>query len=373
MPSLASFFQYVKFDPDILGVPGYFIDQRTQINTVQSSDGDFDTTAQAWTSRIETTYDYPTWTLGGGAYAAYSLLCNTANNINALIPEVCGIESFMFALESKSKARMYGFEAALLKNAPCVTENDMIGIDSYITSDVDPATALTGAGFRSFSADWPGGVYFGVRQHTGFWACGTRGWKYGFKYDDIDGTPLFSVDELGNVNAYGSFAAYDTVFVNYDCVADDEPAIIYFNSNFHELRWEPANSRFEISSHLYSLGNLEAAAEFYVNFDYTAGDEDASIFFNGVNECFKFDFGNDRFELTKGLYLAAGSLEIGADCALSRRAANIFNTPDRLEIDSLGVNNSVNATTPGDCQKKIEVFDCSGNSLGYIAVYDAIS
>lgn len=39
----------------------------------------------------------------------------------------------------------------------------------------------------------------------------------------------------------------------------------------------------------------------------------------------------------------------------------------------LGVGNSAAATTPGSVVKKIEIFDASGTSLGFIAVYDSIT
>lgn len=63
----------------------------------------------------------------------------------------------------------------------------------------------------------------------------------------------------------------------------------------------------------------------------------------------------------------------GLDCSLARRAATILQIPGRLELGSLGVANSAAATSPGNCQKKIEVFDDAGGSLGYLAVYDAIT
>lgn len=44
-----------------------------------------------------------------------------------------------------------------------------------------------------------------------------------------------------------------------------------------------------------------------------------------------------------------------------------------LITGSLGVGNSVSATTPGTVVKKIEVFDASGTSLGFIPVYNAIT
>ena len=42
-------------------------------------------------------------------------------------------------------------------------------------------------------------------------------------------------------------------------------------------------------------------------------------------------------------------------------------------VGNIGVGNSAAATTPGSVVKKIEIFDASGTSLGFIAVYDAIS
>lgn len=42
-------------------------------------------------------------------------------------------------------------------------------------------------------------------------------------------------------------------------------------------------------------------------------------------------------------------------------------------VNALGVNNAAAATTPGSVVKKIEIFDGSGASLGYLAVYSSIS
>ena len=41
--------------------------------------------------------------------------------------------------------------------------------------------------------------------------------------------------------------------------------------------------------------------------------------------------------------------------------------------DVLGVGNSASATTPGTVTKKMQVFDASGASLGYVPIYDAIT
>lgn len=63
------------------------------------------------------------------------------------------------------------------------------------------------------------------------------------------------------------------------------------------------------------------------------------------------------------------------------QADNVFHLTTGLTLDSgnvrvagnLGVGNSAAATTPGTVVKKIEIFDASGTSLGFIAVYDSIT
>lgn len=45
----------------------------------------------------------------------------------------------------------------------------------------------------------------------------------------------------------------------------------------------------------------------------------------------------------------------------------------QVRVASLGVANSTAATTPGTVTRKIEIFDASGASLGFVAVYDAIT
>lgn len=53
--------------------------------------------------------------------------------------------------------------------------------------------------------------------------------------------------------------------------------------------------------------------------------------------------------------------------------ATTLTTNVQTRMASLGVGNSASATTPGTVTKKIEVFDASGASLGFVAVYDAIT
>lgn len=62
------------------------------------------------------------------------------------------------------------------------------------------------------------------------------------------------------------------------------------------------------------------------------------------------------------------------DVNLYRSAANLLKTDDKFVASSgIGVGNSAAATTPGTVTRKIEVFDASGASLGFIPVYDAIT
>lgn len=64
-----------------------------------------------------------------------------------------------------------------------------------------------------------------------------------------------------------------------------------------------------------------------------------------------------------------------ADTNLYRSAANTLKTDDKLiTAVGLGVGNSAAAVTAvGSLTRKIEVFDASGASLGYVPVYDAIT
>lgn len=63
-----------------------------------------------------------------------------------------------------------------------------------------------------------------------------------------------------------------------------------------------------------------------------------------------------------------------ADVNLYRSAANKLKSDDMvIAALGIGVGNSAAATTPGTVTKKIEVFDASGVSLGFVPVYDAIT
>lgn len=65
--------------------------------------------------------------------------------------------------------------------------------------------------------------------------------------------------------------------------------------------------------------------------------------------------------------LAAGTVKVKTGTPLTLDADKVLVTA------GLGVGNSAAATTPGAVVRKIEIFDAAGASLGFIAVYDAIT
>ncbi len=82
--------------------------------------------------------------------------------------------------------------------------------------------------------------------------------------------------------------------------------------------------------------------------------------------------GSDSVKILDGsrINLSTGD----ASAYLARSAANVINTPGKLTATTgLGVGNSAAGTTLGTVVKKMEVFDASGASLGFIAIYDAIT
>jgi hypothetical protein len=81
-----------------------------------------------------------------------------------------------------------------------------------------------------------------------------------------------------------------------------------------------------------------------------------------------------------------GELGIGSDTNLYRVSANNLATDDALTVGgtiftyadmrvsgNLGVGNAAAATTPGAVVSKVEIFDASGSSLGFLPVYNTIT
>lgn len=74
-----------------------------------------------------------------------------------------------------------------------------------------------------------------------------------------------------------------------------------------------------------------------------------------------------------------GLMEIGPgsgarDTNLYRAGANLLKTDDKfVAAGGIGVGNSTAASTPGTIVRRVEIFDASGASLGFIPVYDQIT
>ncbi len=80
------------------------------------------------------------------------------------------------------------------------------------------------------------------------------------------------------------------------------------------------------------------------------------------------------FRVTSTGTIALGSGTGAPDVNLYRSAADVLKTDDKLiTVVGLGVGNSEAATTPGTVTRKMEVFDASGTSLGFVPIYDAIT
>lgn len=172
-----------------LSIRQFTANERIRIEKTSDGSDDFDSTSQGWLLRVDSTWDYSTWSLG--SKSCYSILANVSNYINDTTPEIAGIESFIGCTAATSKAGVYGFETSLLKTAPCVTANTFIGIDSGLNSSVDPGSnPIHGCGYRAISQG--SGA---VKQHTAYYVEGTAGWSYGFLFYHTDGaTVVASID-----------------------------------------------------------------------------------------------------------------------------------------------------------------------------------
>jgi hypothetical protein len=83
---------------------------------------------------------------------------------------------------------------------------------------------------------------------------------------------------------------------------------------------------------------------------------------------------NPRYAVKASGDVAWGPGTAAADVTLKRSATGILQASGKLTaVGGLGVGNSAAATTPGSVVKKIQVFDASGTSLGFIPVYNTIT
>lgn len=76
---------------------------------------------------------------------------------------------------------------------------------------------------------------------------------------------------------------------------------------------------------------------------------------------------------------ATGTVGLGSgtgspDTNLYRGGANLLKTDDKFTaVAGIGVGNSAAATTPGSVVRKMEVFDATGASLGFVPIYSSIT
>lgn len=71
--------------------------------------------------------------------------------------------------------------------------------------------------------------------------------------------------------------------------------------------------------------------------------------------------------------VSAGATKILDIATSGLGVTGLLTASGQARVASLGVGNSAAATTPGTVTNKIEVFNASGVSLGFVAVYDAIT
>lgn len=178
-----------------LGVRHFTLSERLRVNKSPTAAGDFDSNDAAWAMRIGQTMDFATWTLG----TKYGITgwFEMENKLNDTTPELAALSAFNYSMTANSKAKVFGVDAYVLKQSPCVQANDLYGVSAIVCSDVDPGAVYThGVGVRAFSGDM--GDYTGVRQSPAFLAYGDRGWDYGFLYIDLNGTDvLCSINQSG--------------------------------------------------------------------------------------------------------------------------------------------------------------------------------
>ncbi len=81
-----------------------------------------------------------------------------------------------------------------------------------------------------------------------------------------------------------------------------------------------------------------------------------------------------RYAIRNNGGIMAGNGSTAADTHLVRlNGGKWYTSGMMIALVGLGVGNSAAATTPGSVVKKIQIFDAAGASLGYIAVYNAIT
>jgi hypothetical protein len=128
-------------------------------------------------------------------------------------------------------------------------------------------------------------------------------------------------------------------------------------------------------SHSVKLGATDATAYFGVQ--DSAGNLIHRVFANGDVSVRRTSESFDRFSIngnTNAGRLNWGSGGGATDTSLERAGTGVLKATGKLTATAgIGAGNSAPATTLGTVTKKLEVFDATGNSLGFVPIYDAIT
>lgn len=165
-----------------------------------------------------------------------------------------------------------------------------------------------------------------------------------------------------------------------------------FNGMYHEYIFKLTHatlSNVKVSGDPGTSGFYDPASSDYFMFQtdaatnnnrtiYSDYGSDSAVLPYGTHTGFGFASAQDADTFARtliGLYgLKLGSGAADWDTNLYRRAANQLKTDDKLLAAlGIGVGNSAAGSTPGTVVKKMEVFDASGSSLGFVPIYDAIT
>ncbi len=220
-------------------VPTTVLDSRFMVTKSFTSAADFDKWSAAIGGRFHTSFDFATWPAGVNAVVGHSIYSYLENNMGANIaagnvPELVGIESYVYALTAASNAGMSGIEAQVVKYDSAVTEGQMIGLSAVIISQVDPTSYLNGSGVRAYSGNIGSGAFnSSVRQYAGFVSTGDKGWKYPFLAKDTDTTTtIFSVNQNGLIYGKAGFITPNNIpYYSTNAAGNAYPYLIFLDTN----------------------------------------------------------------------------------------------------------------------------------------------
>lgn len=187
-----------------------------------------------------------------------------------------------------------------------------------------------------------------------FWAKGVTTAAFRWHRDGVNTADL-QIGANGNVSTPNDMRARDgsAQQVRLGVASGDRAAILFGQSSDAEIARNAANQLFCNSEFKILRGG--------------SGNTTFSTYVNGDSQ-------GSRFAVTAGGGMSWGSGSGAHDTTLYRNAADQLKTDDKfLATGGIGVGNSAAASTPGTVTRKMEVFDASGASLGFVPIYDAIT